>query len=757
MSLTELFPFPLDEFQLEAIEYINQNHNVVVCAPTGSGKTVVAEYAIEQALANNLRCFYTTPLKALSNQKFSDFKEKFGHNKVGLLTGDISIESNAPILVMTTEVYRNMLYASLNEGAYGGLSSVNFVILDECHYMNDAQRGTVWEEAIIYSPKSIKLIALSATIANASDLANWITQVHGSTKLIVSNHRSVPLYYHYFWNKKIYPLIDPVGKINPNVKNYKVQKYNKVTGFDPYKVSPKDVVKTLFEQKMLPAIYFVFSRRGCEQLMYESSLLDLVSEAEKKVLIEETSLYFETNPSLAHHTHLPYLLNGMAVHHAGMSPQWKSLIEKLFQKGLIKVVFATETLALGVNMPARAVVISGVSKITDGGRRNLKTSELVQMAGRAGRRGIDKTGHVIIIQNARISLTEIANIANADVEPLKSKFTPSYSMVLNLLAQYDINHAKELISKSFGQYVLNQDVMPLDLNINDLNTELSDLKKPLCPDEIGDLNIYRSKIHYQKTLKMQLKNPPKNMSKDKINHDLNEVTNLAQAMPCHNCNVQNKCGSNNIQINKTEKKIKNIERSKNLESNRNLKTFDAIANILRLKGYITKDKPSSLGQMFLNLRGSNELFLAEVVLSNLFDDLSVDELAAIFTALVTEETRSKYNHKIVINPQIELILNKIDKLARSVNKLQNQFGVDIAIDISPRFSSMAQSFAQGDSFANLTKINVYEEGDIIRCFRRAVDLARQYSKIEILSEDFRNKCRNVEYLLNREEVKEDYL
>ncbi len=751
--MNQLFSFKLDEFQLQAIDFINQGFNLVVCAPTGSGKTVVAEHAIDLALKRNLRCFYTTPLKALSNQKYADFKEKFGHDKVGLLTGDISIDSQAPILVMTTEVYRNMLYSTLNDSSLGGLGSVNFVILDECHYMNDAQRGTVWEESIIYSPKHIKLIALSATIANSEDLNNWLSAVHGPSKLILSYHRSVPLYFHYFWHKKIYPLIDANGKVNPSIKNYKV---SKSPNFDLFKVSHKDIVKTLNMQNMLPCIYFVFSRRGCEQLMEEASTLDLITNEEKDVLIKETNEYFELYPSLSTHSHIPYLLNGFATHHAGMSPQWKSLIEKLFKKGLIKVVFATETLALGVNMPARSVVISGVSKISDGGRRNLRTSELIQMAGRAGRRGIDKTGHVIIIQSPKVSLTEIANIAKADVEPLKSKFTPSYSMVLNLLNQYDISHAKDLICKSFGQYVLNQDIIPFETNIAEIKAEIDFLVKPICPTELGDLSSYRSKTNYLKTLKLKLKQNHKNIPVEEINKSIQELSNETTSMPCHNCKVQNKCSNQKERVKKLEKKIKNLDSQKNFEANRNSKTFESIANILRLKGYITKDKPSSLGQMFLNLRGSNELFLAEVALSNILEDLSIPELAGIFTALVTEESHGKH-YKYILSPSQDLVLSKLDKLARTIGRLQNQFNIDIPIEMNPKFTSMAYNFATGNTFSDISRLNTYEEGDIIRCFRRAIDLSRQYSRIEMLSPNFLQKCKDVEYLLNRDEVKEDYL
>src|SRR5574344_2219374 len=347
------FPFELDPFQKEACNIIDEGESVVVCAPTGAGKTVIAQHAIRRALEQGCRIFYTTPLKALSNQKFYDFGEQYGTDKVGLLTGDTSINRNAQIVIMTTEVFRNMLYGTNFGAVADNLKDVKYVVLDEVHYMNDEQRGTVWEESIIYCPTNIQIIALSATVANCEELTNWINTVHSKTKLVSTDFRPVPLKFFYFDSSQpntILPLLTPSGQLNSKIRPEKRQFYRK--GKLQQRSVVRDVVNNLHEKDMLPAIYFTFSRKKCDEQMEKCSNLVLVTPKEQKQIKEIIDEYLVDNPYLYNNKHIEYVLNGVASHHAGLLPGWKALIEKLFQKGLIKVVFATETLAAGINMPA---------------------------------------------------------------------------------------------------------------------------------------------------------------------------------------------------------------------------------------------------------------------------------------------------------------------------------------------------------------------------------------------------------------------
>jgi len=468
LDLHQLFPFELDDFQKQAIAALDADQSVVVCAPTGSGKTLIGEYAIYRALSRRKRVFYTTPLKALSNQKLRDFRDRFGADQVGLLTGDVSVNRDAPILVMTTEIFRNMLYGTPIGQVGTSLVDVETVVLDECHYMNDRQRGTVWEESIIYCPPGIQLVALSATIANSDQLTDWIREVHGETQLIYSDFRPVPLDFHYCSPKGLFPLLNPKGTaMNPRLK----PKGGRQRGRQDAP-SLAYVVAQLQQRDMLPAIYFIFSRKGCDKAVDELSHLSLVNAAEALALKQQIDDFLDRNPEAGRSGHIEPLYRGIAAHHAGVLPAWKGLIEELFQQGLIKIVFATETLAAGINMPARTTVISSLSKRTDRGHRLLTASEFLQMAGRAGRRGMDDLGHVVTVQSPYEGASEAAYLATSKADPLVSQFTPSYGMVLNLLQTHSLEEAQDLIERSFGHYLSTLHLKPQQQAIADLTAEI---------------------------------------------------------------------------------------------------------------------------------------------------------------------------------------------------------------------------------------------------------------------------------------------
>lgn len=493
-----LFPFELDDFQQQAIAALNVGKSVVVCAPTGSGKTLIGEYVIHRALSRGGRVFYTTPLKALSNQKLRDFRQQFGTENVGLLTGDLSMNRDAPILVMTTEIFRNMLYGT-EIGAVGtSLDAVEAVVLDECHYMNDRQRGTVWEESIIYCPPEIQLVALSATVANSQELTDWICQVHGPTKLIYSDFRPVPLQFHFCSSKGLLPLLDGKReKINPKLKPR--GRSRSIRRQEP---SLPFVLSELWKRDMLPAIYFIFSRRGCDRAVQAIGNLTLVNPDEARELQQRVVEFLSRNPESNRSHQLGPLLCGVAAHHAGILPTWKGFVEELFQAGLIKVVFATETLAAGINMPARTTLISSLSKRTDEGHRLLTASEFLQMSGRAGRRGMDPQGYVVTVQTRFEGAKEAAILATKGADPLVSQFTPSYGMVLNLLQTHPLEVAKELVESSFGQYLATRRLKPELGDIETLKKQLEQLKSQL--GEV-DEEVYKEYQKLRERLKVENK------------------------------------------------------------------------------------------------------------------------------------------------------------------------------------------------------------------------------------------------------------
>ncbi|MEH2061898.1 MAG: RNA helicase [Nostoc sp.] len=513
LDLGTIFPFDLDQFQKEAIASLNAGRSVVVCAPTGSGKTLVGEYAIYRALARGKRVFYTTPLKALSNQKLRDFREKFGFDQVGLLTGDASIHRDAPILVMTTEIFRNMLYGTPIGQVGISLVDVEAVILDECHYMNDRQRGTVWEESIIYCPREVQLAALSATVANSDQLTDWLNRVHGPTDLIYSDFRPVPLEFHFCNPKGLFPLLnDSKTKINPRLQKKKGKGGERDRGRNGRPEAPGIIftLSQLEQRDMLPAIYFIFSRRGCDKAVAEVGDLWLVNSEESQILREQIDDFLARNPDAGRSGQIAPLYRGIAAHHAGILPAWKALVEELFQQGLIKVVFATETLAAGINMPARTTVISTLSKRTDTGHRLLNASEFLQMAGRAGRRGMDKQGHVVTVQTPFEGAKEAAYLGTSKPDPLVSQFTPSYGMVLNLLQTHTLEQTRELIERSFGQYMATLHLRPEYDEIAELQRQLAQLHEQIAAVDENELALYeklrqRLKVERQifKTLQEQ--------------------------------------------------------------------------------------------------------------------------------------------------------------------------------------------------------------------------------------------------------------
>ena len=516
-----IYPFKLDAFQEQGLLSLMEGNNVLVTTPTGSGKTVVGELAIYFALMLGLRVAYTTPLKALSNQKFQDFKQKYGGDRVGLLTGDIAINRGAPITIMTTEVFRNMIYDQDSESQ---LSNLFMVCFDEFHFMNDPDRGTVWEESVISCPKSVRILALSATMGNVAEIKGWIGSIHGPTELVISNYRPVPLRYMFALKHGLMPLfrdpnagpgstagvkraegkLDAGSMLNPTIIKMEEQairsaqtKQVSKTGrqFKAPKVNPStmvarfsDVADELHSLKLLPAIVFIFSRAGCEQnaKLVMQTKAKLLSEDEVRYVQQAINMFAKQNPEIPiARSSVQALKAGVGVHHAGLIPVWKAFIEDLFNANKIKVLFATETLAAGVNMPARTTVISTVTKRINSEVVKLKTSQLLQMAGRAGRRGKDTEGTVVIMRNRFEDARMGHKILVSPVDGIKSHFKTSYGLIVKLLETRTLEACRELIQKGFGAYLLQQKLQ----------------KSSSALDQVSSVESYRAVLQ-KYTLKM---------------------------------------------------------------------------------------------------------------------------------------------------------------------------------------------------------------------------------------------------------------
>jgi superfamily II RNA helicase len=498
-TFTRRYPYALDDFQVAAILAILEGSSVIVSAPTGAGKTLVAEFAIHDALAAKRRVAYTTPLKALSNQKYADFCRQFGVAEVGILTGDVKVNPRAPVLVMTTEILRNMFYT-------GTLEGLRHVVLDECHYMGDEGRGTVWEEIIVNAPKDVTLVALSATVANVREIADWIGLVHRPIHPIVHPHRPVPLRYHVAdLSAEIHPL-DAVRAGRAKLVGIDGGGDERRGRFYARRVAAVPaVLEELASRGWLPAIYFIFSRAGCERAMDEvleegRSLLDHARSREVERAIGDA---IEESPTLAasalNQSIFQALRAGVGLHHAGILPSLKRLTEVLFERGLVRVVFATETMSLGIHMPARSVVLQGLTKRTDRGFRALTTNELTQMAGRAGRRGIDPEGQCVIALDARDSLAETLSVVDGSPEPIVSQFRLGFGSVALLVENVrDEAAIRRVVESSFGQYQSLRQIRHLEREVAEAQAALVEAERYQAPcgefDRIGRYRQLRAEV-----------------------------------------------------------------------------------------------------------------------------------------------------------------------------------------------------------------------------------------------------------------------
>ena len=755
------FPFELDDFQKEACNFIDEEKSVVVCAPTGAGKTVIAEHAINNALKNGTRIFYTTPLKALSNQKYYDFGEKYGQDKVGLLTGDTSINRNAQIVIMTTEVFRNMLYGTNFGSVTDNMKDVKYVVLDEVHYMNDEQRGTVWEESIIYCPTNVQIIALSATVANAQELTDWINTVHSKTELVDTDFRPVPLKFFYFDSSqptKLLPLLTPSGQLNKKIKPEK-----RVFGkkFQNKKSYVKEIIRNLQENDMLPAIYFTFSRKKCDEQMEKCASLDLVTKSEKAQIRQFIDEFIAENPHLYNNKHIEYLLYGVASHHAGLLPAWKILVEKLFQKGLIKVVFATETLAAGINMPARSTVISSTSKRTDSGHRMLTASEFLQMSGRAGRRGMDEVGYVTVVGTQFQTPEEVAELVLSDANPLESRFSPSYSMVLNLLQRFSLDEAKELILKSFGYFSSGSRLQPLLFAQKQIDDEIKSRKfvcpYKLCDDKLAEYDKIRhiyvqNRQTYKKICKQERsKNRPLSPEAVEFGKETKAMLQKMHGFQCDTCKLYKK-HSKNVEVLerftvRSKKLEKEIERQRDIFWNK----FLAHRSVLIDFGYLKDDYPTEHGITTSQIRSENELFIAQIIFSNILENLTPAQLAGVVCAITTEDLRIDIPYLPISEP-VRKTLNLIRNIRRKIEKVQNKYTVEAPMYINPYFSSLIELWVEGAEWETITEQVDMGEGDIVRSFKRVVDVLRQFTTIDNVPESLVFTAREAIEKIQREPV-----
>jgi ATP-dependent RNA helicase HelY len=791
-SFRQRYPFALDPFQEEAIRHVATGDSVIVSAPTGAGKTLIAEFAIYRALSAQRRVIYTTPLKALSNQKFADFVRLFGSDLVGILTGDVKVNPHASILVMTTEILRNLLFTEKPE-------DVATAVLDECHYLGDEGRGTVWEEIIINAPPSIQLVALSATVSNLHEIAAWIGEVHRPIHAIYHPVRPVPLQYLLcHMDGEIASLDAPRrGREAPTEVRVRGDRWR---GRDRHRVfagrgrrrpaNPGQVIPQLETRRWLPVIYFIFSRSGCERALRRfledgGSLLEPTRRPEVEEAIANT---LRDYPSITVETELNALLldglrQGAGMHHAGILPALKRLTEVLFERGLVRVVFATETMSLGIHMPAKSVVIQGIRKRTDIGFRQLTLNELTQMAGRAGRRGIDPEGKCLIGLDAPEAEDEVRELLAGRPEPIESRFRVGYSSAALLVDLYrDPGAVRRVIESSFGQFQNRRRIRTLEAERAELLARLAKaegIHSPCCT--LTDLVAYREKraaleAERERVRRMGLggrrggrRGRGQSEEGSPWSESLHDARKRLEAMalelsqvPCHRCPHRGE----------QERALKRSDRIRQATEGRGRlvrdleqsywEQFLRVVEVLRHFEYLSDTTLSSEGRLIASLRHDNELLVARVAFSGLVEGLGPAETAALLSCLVEEprEIETRFARDLLRrHAHLRRRVQAMETLTDEVRRVQESRRVDLPVSMHLTYLAAAYEWTAGEEdWARLTR-NLFggHEGDLIRAFRRLIDLCRQLVDSPELSDGLHSSLQQAVRMLDRGIVLESAL
>jgi len=640
-----------------------------VSAPTSSGKTVVADYCNFRAKREGTKVIYTTPLKALSNQKFRDFRREFGEEHVGLVTGENTVNDEAPIVVMTTEILRNVIYEDLPR-----LDQVSHVVLDEVHYIDDFPRGSVWEEVIIQAPSHIKLVGLSATIGNYAELASWMSENRGPVATVFHEERPTELRLWLAMRNRFHALFDAEGGVDQGTWSRAVEEEEasfRVRGFR--NLPSNDMLRVIGElrrMQMVPAIYFIFSRRGCREALQRCAFheFDLTDDREKQAIdaLAGERLRGLVDPDEAalfrQMVDADMLRKGLAVHHAGLLPYHKELVEELFQSGLVKVVFATETLSLGINMPAKAVVVSSFTKFDGVNFATLTTGELTQLMGRAGRRGIDTIGHGVILKEADVEIGTIYEVAMGEGLVVESRFLPSYNMALNLLRLYTPEQADDLMARSFGQFQKRLAAEHTHDRLENVRERLRDLEATWDCDRCRrqDISEYFRLEDRLRSIRIEIRRlrreavpvPKRGRGKGGFKgrphgaagrqlHQLEEERKAAQArqrkLPVVRCPRFGEHVAAFGEQRTLERELREGERAVDEQVDEYQRKLRRLCRILTDTGFLAADKPTDKGLLAARVYGENTLLVTEAVWQGWLEGLRAPELCASLAMLAAED------------------------------------------------------------------------------------------------------------------------
>ncbi|WGD36222.1 DEAD/DEAH box helicase [Lysinibacter sp. HNR] len=773
-AFRERSEFGLDPFQVAACESLEEGNSVLVAAPTGAGKTVVAEFAIYLAMSGETsKVFYTAPIKALSNQKYNELVAEYGAHSVGLLTGDTNVNSEARIVVMTTEVLRNMLYAGSSL-----LTNLSCVVMDEVHYLADRFRGAVWEEVIIHLPESVTMVSLSATVSNAEEFGDWLQTVRGNTDVIVSEHRPVPLYHHVATRFGISDLFDPASgpatgdraRVNPELMRLSTaqarqrfpengrggRRGRRQRGYDqgPQENQRRQLARTsntprrseivaeLLEAQLLPAIFFIFSRKGCDQavrqVLRDGIRLTTVPERNhiRDLVEERTQDIPDTDLAvLGYWEWLSGLERGVAAHHAGMLPAFKEIVEELFKKRLVKLVFATETLALGINMPARSVVLEKLEKFNGESRVPITPGEYTQLTGRAGRRGIDIDGHSVLVWSDHFDPQAAAALASRRSYPMNSSFRPTYNMAVNLIDSYGRERARKILETSFAQFQADRAVVSLAHTVQGYESSLRGYEKSMACER-GDFWEYaalRSELGEWERKKVRGSSAPTATQ----NTRASEITRLKSALkhhPCHSCPDREKHARWAERWHTLDKKRREVLKQIESRTGAVAVVFDRVTNVLLDLKYLRRENGTLLldewGGTLKYIYGERDLLIAECLRQNLWETVDAPSLAALATSLVYEPRRDESlgEESLPRGPFREALRRTKDTWAY-LDDIERAHKLTGTEPPALGLCSAMFAWAQGENLSFVLREADMAAGDFVRWAKQTVDVLDQISQV----------------------------
>ncbi len=718
MSKRTYHQFTLDSFQEEALDAIDAGKSVIVAAPTGTGKTLVADYLIEKAMNEHLRVIYTAPIKALSNQKYRDFKAQFGEEAVGIMTGDVVLNPTAPLLIMTTEVFRNQV---ITEDP--SLEMVSHIVFDEIHWLNDEERGTVWEESIILAPPKMKLLGLSATIANAQHLVDWIKSIrHEDVALIEESKRVVPL--EYFYYTKDTGLVD-----YDQLWHYYRQKLkDRIDDQNPFgPTSHLDLIRAI-QRQHLPALFFVFSRKQCAiKAMELSTIASYLNSPERRIVEQKFLKLFGPEIEWSSSTRQLKRLcsKGVAYHHAGLLPSQKVVVEELFLERLIKVLYCTETFSVGINYPVKAVCFDTLSKYDGHNFRPLANHEFFQMSGRAGRRGLDDKGYSFaIVDLAYMEKSPPPKFQLNRLEPLTSQFRLTYNTVLNLTATLTQSQIETYFQKSFAAYSYHLSSKQLHTELAEIVQQLEGAQHHLC-EEVGTF-ICPLKHHPKRKEFERLKKTYKALGPRKQSRVYGrEMARKIRAwdkllsLPPKSCASarQDSCRNHNksyLTIQQRHKEIQTALADLPAE-NAFLMEFEYKKTHLRQIGYLREDELLPRGTCASHIY-VQELLVTELIYSDIFSQIDDDQLNALLSCIDFESRKNDVFQRAGVFDTVPV--------KAICEYIQSICGED-AVRYDPRVAGITYAWSQGSTFVEVQTLCNLDEGDIISVFRRTIDLLRQ--------------------------------